>query len=731
MLKNVTLALLGLFLTSPAWAELPDIISDPATREVVEYLDSKVTQILTSTSGIRGPAGPMGPIGPTGATGATGATGPSGDAATISIGTTTTVSSTTLAQVYNTGTSSAAILGFILPVGPQGAQGIQGIQGPTGPAGTSDNLGNHIATQTIIAGYGINASTIVANTITSTGSIVQTSSHTQVCINGVCRTTWPEPNISNEYFLTPYASDVPPYLLMTSSPTVGIPASTRTFSNISGDIIVSEYITPPGFPGLTVINPGTWETHYWAALANTTGVKNVYGYTKIYKRTAGGVETLLLTTQQTQMSGTQPAQYTTYSSTGAFYLDATDRIKLEAHFTVNGTGSNPTVYVYRDNNYYSDMDFPATAATPAQYVTYTGATAQVNLGTYGLTTSSDVVAHAYYGDGSHLTGVSTSGGSISTAAYDGAPIGTFINYGSTIPPAGYLYCDGTSYSTTTYSALFGVIGYKFGGSGANFTCDFRGMFARGLDTTGTIDSEPRVIGSTETDKFQGHNTTIVDPGHVHTLNQPSATSGGSMIVNNLASSAGSGTLYTGIGNINSHTTGITATTPITDGTNGTPRTGSQTQPKNIAVAVMVKYGNPLVVNLSTIAIANTTNTFTGANTFTGSVTVSSLTVNSTTGLTISTFSATANGFTYLPGGLLMQWGSVSIAANSTSTFYFPKVFSNACYSLTATHGPQGAWQGYNVYVTGPGGVNIVSTSQFQISNLDESTITYYWQAIGN
>lgn len=52
-------------------------------------------------------------------------------------------------------------------------------------------------------------------------------------------------------------------------------------------------------------------------------------------------------------------------------------------------------------------------------------------------------------------------------------------------------------------------------------------------------------------------------------------------------------------------------------------------------------------------------------------------------LTRGTPSAAANGYTFLPGGLLIQWGSVSIGL-SGATFTFPIAFTTACYSVTAT-----------------------------------------------
>lgn len=52
---------------------------------------------------------------------------------------------------------------------------------------------------------------------------------------------------------------------------------------------------------------------------------------------------------------------------------------------------------------------------------------------------------------------------------------------TTIPPAGWLFCNGQSLSTTTYAALYAVIGYTYGGSGANFNVpDLRGRSIRGV-----------------------------------------------------------------------------------------------------------------------------------------------------------------------------------------------------------------------------------------------------------
>lgn len=49
----------------------------------------------------------------------------------------------------------------------------------------------------------------------------------------------------------------------------------------------------------------------------------------------------------------------------------------------------------------------------------------------------------------------------------GIPVGTVIQYASATAPAGYLNCDGSAISRTTYGGLFGLIGTTYGaGNGA-------------------------------------------------------------------------------------------------------------------------------------------------------------------------------------------------------------------------------------------------------------------------
>lgn len=65
-------------------------------------------------------------------------------------------------------------------------------------------------------------------------------------------------------------------------------------------------------------------------------------------------------------------------------------------------------------------------------------------------------ATRYDFDGANLTGI------------EGTATGTILPWSSTSLPSGFLECNGQSVSTSTYAALFAVIAYTYGGSGASF-----------------------------------------------------------------------------------------------------------------------------------------------------------------------------------------------------------------------------------------------------------------------
>jgi microcystin-dependent protein len=124
---------------------------------------------------------------------------------------------------------------------------------------------------------------------------------------------------------------------------------------------------------------------------------------------------------------------------------------------------------------------------------------------------------------------------IATTAFvlaNGAPTGSILMWSTNTAPSGWLICDGTSVLTSSYAALFGVIGYTFGGSGGSFTLpDFRNRFPIGSGDSyalaATGGSKDAIVVS------HNHTTSVTDPGHNHT-----AQGGGTAFVGQIALQAG-------------------------------------------------------------------------------------------------------------------------------------------------------------------------------------------------
>lgn len=149
-----------------------------------------------------------------------------------------------------------------------------------------------------------------------------------------------------------------------------------------------------------------------------------------------------------------------------------------------------------------------------------------------------------------------------------APPGALMAFAMNVAPSGWLRCDGTAVSRTTYASLFAAIGTLYGpGNGATtFNLpELRGEFLRGHDAGRGVDVG-RVIGSTQAGEIATHNHTIKRVG-------PGVGAGGTPAVIYADSGRDSGTYQSEYGD---------STGPIN--TSG----GTETRPRNVAVLYCIK-----------------------------------------------------------------------------------------------------------------------------------------------
>lgn len=148
---------------------MEDILIDLGNSVSIDTSDVFVgadQDIVSESEALVGPPGPPGPQGPAGRDGV------DGQAATVTVGSTTTTSPGTNANVTNSGTSSAAVLNFSIPRGNQGEAATVTVGSTTtGAAGTPASVTNSgtssdaILDFTIPQGVAGNAATITVGSV--------------------------------------------------------------------------------------------------------------------------------------------------------------------------------------------------------------------------------------------------------------------------------------------------------------------------------------------------------------------------------------------------------------------------------------------------------------------------------------------------------------------------------------------------------------------------------------
>jgi microcystin-dependent protein len=215
------------------------------------------------------------------------------------------------------------------------------------------------------------------------------------------------------------------------------------------------------------------------------------------------------------------ASYVSANSTFVFQSAANTPANIDCGFIIlrDNVANSPSCTVYP----------PTMATNQVLTLPLTNTTGQTAIMTMS---TADAMGYAVLDNSTiiNTSGVISTGPGTAQAL---VPSGASLPYFGTSAPTGFLMCDGTSYATSAYPALFAAIGYSCGGSGANFNVpDLRGQFLRGV--TGSSANDPDASSRTAMNtggntgnnvgSVQGFNTSaaslaagtsITDPGHRH------------------------------------------------------------------------------------------------------------------------------------------------------------------------------------------------------------------------
>lgn len=163
--------------------------------------------------------------------------------------------------------------------------------------------------------------------------------------------------------------------------------------------------------------------------------------------------------------------------------------------------------------------------------------------------------------------------------------GSIQMHGAATAPAGWLECDGSAVSRSTYAALFAVISTTWGVGDGSTTFnlpDMRGYAPRGYDHGAGIDPA-RAFASLQADGFKTH--THVQNAHLHAITDPTHGHQVSIAISGTGGGAGNNTVVVSPTATTNVATGITIqnTTAVNQSTGGT-----ETVMKNKAVLFIIR-----------------------------------------------------------------------------------------------------------------------------------------------
>lgn len=159
------------------------------------------------------------------------------------------------------------------------------------------------------------------------------------------------------------------------------------------------------------------------------------------------------------------------------------------------------------------------------------------------------------------------------------PSGAVIAFARNTAPSGWLICDGSGVSRTTYAALFAAIGTTFGAGNGTTTFnlpDLRAEFIRGWDAGRGVDGG-RAFGSTQDSQNKAHTHLIANNQNVFA---PRNTLLANTVLGNLGGTGGESAYH--LGGLNPDVyppnSGITST-----------EGGSEARSRNVAMLYCIKF----------------------------------------------------------------------------------------------------------------------------------------------
>lgn len=165
------------------------------------------------------------------------------------------------------------------------------------------------------------------------------------------------PNTNKTIFFleSSFSGDLPSYRTLSTAPTNGTPQSITINSVNNNDVLVS-FCTDLNKPNLSYLPEGLLRFRVNASQISGTKVTQLYA--EVYKRSSLGVETLLYTTNSSDVLTLTSSLATFDCITTYAKLSLDDRLVFKIRALLTGDGTTPDVVLYLEHSNHSRIELP-------------------------------------------------------------------------------------------------------------------------------------------------------------------------------------------------------------------------------------------------------------------------------------------------------------------------------------------------------------------------------------
>ena len=197
------------------------------------------------------------------------------------------------------------------------------------------------------------------------------------------------------------------YYEFSPTPTSGIEQIISATTGSTQTVYIGGFLTPSNIPNLTQLPIGIVGFYLHAKTGSVSAAFNIY--VELYKRSSGGTETLLLTTETVPVVSTTTQMYISDAYFSGATLDLTDRLLVKI-YGQNTSNSTETIYLYSEgSNEYSFgiTTIPSFIDTYVTGLTYSNNVLTLNQNEGKLPLTANIVSYKFYYQNTAPTGTGT------------------------------------------------------------------------------------------------------------------------------------------------------------------------------------------------------------------------------------------------------------------------------------------------------------------------------------